>query len=87
VPTRRRLLTTAAGAIAVATPGCLDLLTGDDLEFEAAAGGVATPAHEETGYEHHETSDVVVERVFEAGGQRRTVVVTNRPPRAAAIPA
>lgn len=77
MPTRRTLLAATGAGLAAGTAGCLDLITGDTIEFEASPGRVSTPALDDTGYEEHEIEDRIIEREFEAGGQSREVVVTN----------
>lgn len=80
MPTRRGLLAATGAAIAGGAAGCLDAIPflGDEpIEFEATPASVPDSALDATGYEAHTTEEVVVERTFEAGGQRQDVVVTN----------
>lgn len=75
--TRRSVLAAGAAATA-ATAGCVDFLLGDDLSFSATAASVSDPALSETGYHRRRVRDRTVEQTFEAGGESRTVEVTNR---------
>lgn len=75
--TRRTALAAAGSVLAAGTAGCLGVILGEDLEFEASPGSVSDLAQEDTGYEQHEVTDIVVERTVEAGGESRDVVVTN----------
>lgn len=77
MPTRRAAIATGAGLVASATAGCLDLVFGEGLNFEATPPSVAQSALDQTGYEEQEVSDHSVEREFEAAGQTRTVGLTN----------
>ena len=73
---RRGLL--ATGAV-VAASGCLDVLTGSEpAQFTAGTGTVSQDALDETGFEESEVRTSEVEREYMAGGQSRTVQVTNR---------
>lgn len=75
---RRRYLA-AAGATAIAgLSGCLDFITGGAAEFEASPSRVPQSVLDETGYELDGVSDQEIERTFEAGGESRDVVVTNK---------
>jgi len=80
-PTRRRLLaaTSALGTASLAGCSALDFALGNDsLSFEANAAVVADATIDESPYrESNRTSDTIT-RTFEAGGQSRTVDVTNR---------
>lgn len=78
MPTSRRAFLTVAAAATAATAGCTDLVFGDGLEIEATAASVAEATLDDTGYEHHETTDQTIEREFEAGGESRTATVTNK---------
>jgi len=78
MPTRRDAIATGAGFVAAATSaGCLELLFGEGLSFEATAPSVAQAALDETGYRENRITDYGVQREFEAAGQSREVAVTN----------
>jgi hypothetical protein len=64
------------GAIA-ATAGCLDFILGDDLSFSASPASVSEQALSDSGYEERRTNEQTFEKKFEAGGESRTVSVTN----------
>lgn len=74
---RRDALAAGAGLAIAATSGCLDLLLGDGLSFEATAPSVSEEALDATGYEEHRIQDHTLERTFEAAGESRDVTVTN----------
>ncbi|WP_254536458.1 DUF6517 family protein [Halomarina litorea] len=76
--TRRRVLGGAGAGVVASLAGCLDVITGSDsLQFSASAATVAEASLSETGYSHHRTEEIPVERTFETAGQSRTVEVTN----------
>lgn len=69
-----------ASTVLVGTAGCLDRLPfiGDNpMEFESTLASVSPSVLNETGYDEHETDEVVIERTVEAGGQRQDIIVTN----------
>lgn len=75
----RRAYLASAGATAVAgLSGCLDFITGGAAEFEASPSRVPQSVLDETGYESDGVSDQEIEREFEAGGESRDVIVTNK---------
>lgn len=74
---RRSLLASGATGALVATAGCLDFILGDDLSFSASPASVSEDALESAGYEENRTSEQSYEREFEAGGESRTVGITN----------
>jgi hypothetical protein len=53
------------------------LITGETLEFGASPSRVSQGALDSTGYERSDQREIELEREFEAGGESRTVVVTN----------
>lgn len=75
--TRRSLLTAGATAGVAATAGCLDFFFGDDLSFSATQANVSESALTESGYQERRIREETMEREFEAGGESRTVEVTN----------
>lgn len=77
MPSRRDALTATGVTALAATAGCLDLILGEDLEYEASAATVSDAALDETGYEEQEVTDFTVDETFEAGGESRDVTVTN----------
>ncbi|MXR50279.1 hypothetical protein GRX03_01465 [Halovenus sp. WSH3] len=75
----RRGYLAATGAAAIAgIAGCLDVITGGAAEFEANPSRVPQSVLDETGYELDGVSDREITRTFEAGGESRDVVVTNK---------
>lgn len=77
---RRSALAVGASAVLVGTAGCVDRLPfiGDSpMEFEATPASIAPSVLDETGYEEHETDEVVIEETVEAGGQSQDIIVTN----------
>lgn len=75
----RRAYLAGAGAMAVGgLSGCLEFITGGAAEFEANPSRVPQSVLDETGYERNGVSDQEIEREFEAGGESRDVIVTNK---------
>lgn len=50
----------------------------DDLRFEPAPAAVPDVVLDETGYEHNETTELELERSFDAAEEERTVTVINK---------
>lgn len=75
--TRRSFLAAAAAGAVAGTAGCLDFLLGDDLSFEASPASVGESTLSETGYQERRIREQSMEREFEAGGESRTVDITN----------
>jgi hypothetical protein len=75
---RRQYLAGAATVGVAGLAGCLDVLLGEDLEFEASPGRVPDATLAETGYEHVRTDSRTIERTLEAGGESRDVTATNQ---------
>ncbi|PSQ41098.1 hypothetical protein BRD10_00970 [Halobacteriales archaeon SW_12_71_31] len=77
VLTRRRALVAAVGGLA-ALPGC-GFITGEEpARFAAEPATVSQGARSETDYEERSVSERVVTREFSAGGESRSVEVTNQ---------
>jgi len=75
----RRAYLAGAGALTLAGfSGCLEFITGDAAEFEASPCQVPQSVLDNTGYELDGVSDQEIERQFEAGGESRDVIVTNK---------
>lgn len=74
---RRAVLGGSGVALAGSTAGCLDVIFGEELEFEATTATVPESTLGETGYEENAVESTVIERTFEAGGSSQDVVVTN----------
>lgn len=68
------LLGAGAGAFG-GLAGCLDLLTGEELDFEAEPA--TTDESVADGYEHQQTESFEVEETVEVSDERRTVRVTS----------
>ncbi len=76
-PTRRAFL--AAGALSLTgVAGCLDLATGDGVEFDAARAAVPEGVLEEVGYDEHERWTERHTETVEAAGQRREIEFVDR---------
>lgn len=75
----RRAYLAAAGTTALAgLSGCLEFFTGGAAEFEASPSQVPQAVLDQTGYQRKGVSDQEIERQFEAGGESRDVMVTNK---------
>ena len=78
--TRRTFLALGASTLMASTAGCIGSIpsVGDEaMTFEAEAASVAQSAVDDTGYDEQDVDDVMIERTFEAAGQRQDVIVTN----------
>ena len=73
-----RILVSVAVALLVVTSGCVGLVTGDTVEFEAADASVADNVLESTGYELQNSSSQNVTRDVSFAGQERTIRVENK---------
>lgn len=74
----RRAFLASTGVLAgTSIAGCSQLTGDEPLVFEATPASVPSSVLEGTGYEENEIRDIEVDRTFEAGGQKREVVVTN----------
>ncbi|PSQ56906.1 hypothetical protein BRD18_08245 [Halobacteriales archaeon SW_7_71_33] len=75
--TRRRALVAAVGGLAV-LPGC-GFITGDEpARFAAEPATVSDTARSDANYEERSVSEEVRTREFSAGGESRSVEVTNQ---------
>ncbi|MFB6222052.1 MAG: DUF6517 family protein [Haloarcula sp.] len=74
---QRGLLTALVGLLVVSS-GCVGLLTGETVEFDASPASVDDSALEETGYEQTMADEQTIERTVTVAGQERTVRVTNQ---------
>lgn len=77
MPTRRAVAAAVASLVGAASAGCTDLLFGEGLTFEATAPRVDQSVLDATGYEEQQVTEVPAEREFQAGGQTRSVRLTN----------
>lgn len=75
---RRAYLAGAGGTALAGLAGCLDFITGGPAEFSASPAQIPQGVLDQTGYELDGVSDQEIEREFEAGGESRTVKVTNK---------
>lgn len=73
----KRTLLGAFLAVLLTTSGCLSIVTGETLEYEAAPGEVSESALDDTAYEFDGQETQTVTRNYSAAGQERTVEVTN----------
>jgi hypothetical protein len=78
--TSRRAYLAAVGGMGglASLAGCLDVIGGGPATFEASPARVSQSALDETGYSFDGLSEQVTEEEFSAGGQSRTVEVTNK---------
>ena len=75
--TSRRAYLAAVGGLATLA-GCLDVIGGGPVSFEASPARVGRSTLDETGYSFDRLSEEVTEEEFSAGGQSRTVEVTSK---------
>ncbi|MFB9822882.1 DUF6517 family protein [Halobaculum roseum] len=80
---RREFLRATGGALAagtaIATSGCLGVITGSEpAEFSASVASVPDATLESTGFEEHRIEPMEITREFTVAGQTREVVVTNQ---------
>jgi len=73
----RQTVVTALVGLLVVSSGCLGLLTGQTVAFEAEQAAVSDAALETTGYEQTTAETRTISRDVEFGGQQRTINVTN----------
>lgn len=74
----RRHYLAGLGTVGVASvAGCLDMVFGDELVFEASPARVPDAVADDTGFRHAGTSEDTIERTVEAGGESRDIVATN----------
>lgn len=73
---RRAVLAGATVGLA-SMAGCMDLVSGDTVEFTASEASVSDAGLEETEYQHGNTEEVTIDETVEAGGIERRLIVTN----------
>ncbi|MDS0282932.1 DUF6517 family protein [Haloarcula onubensis] len=74
----RRVILTAVVALLVVSSGCVGLLTGETVEFEASEGTVSDGTLDSTGYESNNTSERTITRDVSFFGQERTIRIVNQ---------
>lgn len=74
----RRILLTALVSLLVVSAGCVGLLTGETVEFEASEATVDTETVESTGYEESNTTEQELTREVTFAGQDRTIRIVNK---------
>jgi len=74
----RRILLTAVVALLVVSSGCVGLITGETVEFEANEASESNSALESTGYEANNSSQRNVTRDVTFLGQERTIRIVNQ---------
>ncbi|WP_324662832.1 DUF6517 family protein [Haloarcula sediminis] len=74
----RRVILTAVVALLVVSSGCVGLVTGDTVEFEASEGAVSDSALDSTGYDLNNSSERAITRNVSFFGQERTIRIVNR---------
>lgn len=73
----RRYLLTALVALLVVTSGCVGLVTGETVEFEASPATVDSSTLDSTNYEESRSESPTLTRNVSFFGQERTIEVTN----------
>ncbi len=73
---RRAVLSGAAVGLA-SMAGCMDLISGDTVEFTASEASVSDSGLEETEYNHANTEELTIDETVEAAGVERRVIVGN----------
>lgn len=73
---RRAVLAGAAVGMA-SLAGCMDLISGDTIEFTASEASVSDEGLDETEYTHVDTEEMTIDEEVEAGGIERRLIVTN----------
>ncbi|MFC6757611.1 MULTISPECIES: DUF6517 family protein [Haloarcula] len=74
----RRILLTAIVALVVVSSGCVGLITGETVEFEANNATVEEDARSSAGYELNNSSEQSITRDVEFLGQERTIRIVNQ---------
>jgi hypothetical protein len=74
----RRVILTAVVALLVVSSGCVGLITGETVEFEASEAPADDSSLESTGYEANTSSERNVTRDVTFLGQERTIRIVNR---------
>lgn len=74
----RRILLPAVVALLVVSSGCIGLVTGETVTFEASEGTVSNSAQETTGYEANNTSERTITRNVSFFGQDRTIRIVTQ---------
>lgn len=74
----RRIVLTAVVALIVVSSGCVGLITGDTVEFEANESSVSDSALDSTGYELNNSTERSITREVSFFGQERTIRILNQ---------
>lgn len=74
----RRVILPALVALLLVSSGCVGLVTGETVAFEASEGTVSDSALESTGYEASNTTQRAITRDVSFFGQERTVRIVNQ---------
>ena len=74
----RRVILTAVVALLVVSSGCVGLITGETVTFEASEGTVSESTLDSTGYEAANTSERTITRNVSFFGQERTIRIVNQ---------
>lgn len=74
----RRIVLTAVVALMVVSTGCVGLITGDTVEFEANESTVSDSALDSTGYELNNSTERSITREVSFFGQERTIRILNQ---------
>lgn len=75
---RRQFIGTLAGTVSIGLAGCLDVLSGGPVEFEANPVTVSDAAVGDAGYSLAGVNEMVIEREFEVADRSQEVRVTNQ---------
>jgi hypothetical protein len=74
----RRIVLTAVVVLMVVSSGCVGLITGDTVEFEANESSVSESALDSTGYELNNSTERSITRDVSFFGQERTIRIVNQ---------
>lgn len=74
---RRTLLGLAGAGTLAATAGCMDIVSGDTIEYRAAGATVPESVSDETGYDFVDTHEITVNEPVGMAGISRDVIATN----------
>lgn len=74
----RRVILTAVVALLVVSSGCVGLITGETVSFEAADASASDSSLDSTGYEANNSSERNVTRDVSFLGQERTIRIVNQ---------
>ena len=74
---RRTILAGVGAGLLTASAGCMDIVSGETIEYEANGAQVAETVREDAGYDYVDTHEITVEESVSALGISRDVAATN----------